>query len=287
MIDERKYKKGTRRRERVEIKGNPYNHLMNYPMNEVKEKIIYFLYDMRAAKTSQLARYLGYSSPYIRKILRDLYENRLVYRDFPTISRKKHGSSEGIYFLDNQGAFFIAADNGLEKKDVSWDPRDNVVSLGAIKHTLDITEIRTCMEEKSNDIRIDEFIGERKHGMITFESQGEEITFNPDSKISLIKKVGDKLARVTFFLEYDRNTESLRSFLEKIRVYERFYKSEKFKRLFGSIHPAILIITNHERRTEKLKDLVKENKIENIKYYFDTLNEDFRENPFKFLDNQG
>lgn len=285
MNEEKKYNKGTRRRERVEIKGNPYNHLMNYPMNEAKEKIIYFLYDMRTARTGQISRYLGCSAPYTRKLLKDLYENRLVYRDFPTINRKKHGSSEGIYFLDNQGAFFIAADNGLEKKDVSWDPRDNVISLGAIKHTLDITEIRTCMEEKNKDLIVDEFIGERKLGMINFQSQGEDIAFNPDSKIDLIKKVGDKLARVTFFLEYDRSTESLKSFLEKIRVYERFYKSDKFKKLFKNIHPAILIITNHERRTEKLRDLIMENKIENIKYYFDTLDQSFRENPFRFLEN--
>lgn len=284
MNEEKKYKKGTRRRERVEIKGNPYNHLMNYPMGELKEKIVYFLYDMRAARTSQIARYTRYSLDYIRRILLDMYENKLVFRDFPIKRGKKYGSGEGIYFLDNQGAFFIAADNGLEKKDVNWDPRDNVVSLGSVKHTLDIAEIRTCMEEKGIDIRVDEFIGERKLGMITFESNGEDISFNPDSKINLIKKIGNRLARVTFFLEYDRSTESLQSFLEKIRVYEKFYRSEKITEMFGKVHPAVLIITNHENRTEKLKNLITENKKEDIKYYFDTLDDGFKENPFKFLE---
>lgn len=279
-----KYKRGTRRRERVEIKGNPYNHLMNYPMNAVKERVIYFLYDMRAAKTTQLVRYLGYSSNYVRDILRDMYENRLIYRDYPPISRKKYGSGEGVYFLDNQGAFFIAADNGLEKKDINWDPRDNVVSLGAIKHSIDITEIRTCMEEKKGEIAIDEFIGERGIGKITFNFHGDEIYFNPDGRIKLLKNMGDKLARISFFLEYDRSTETLGTFLEKIRIYEEFYRSEAIKEMYGKVYPAILIVSNHKTRTQRIKEVIMENKVENIKYYFDTLDEDFKKNPFRFLD---
>jgi len=282
--DEKKYKNGTRRRKRVEIKGNPYNHLMNYPMNEIKERIVYFLYDMRVAKTSQIERYTGYSLDYTRKTLLDLFENRLVYRDFPKISGKKYGSSEGIYFLDNQGAFFIAANNGLEKKDISWDPRDNVVSLGAVKHSLDITEIRVCMEQCEN-LTVDEFIGERRLGRISFESDGEEIVFNPDSKITLSKKLPDgKIAKISFFLEYDRSTESLNSFLDKIRVYEAFYRSNKITELYGKIHPAILIVTNHPNRTTKLRELIEANKIENIKYYYSTLDENFKEKPFSFLE---
>ncbi len=284
MEDEKKYKNGTRRRKRVEIKGNPYNHLMNYPMNEIKERIVYFLYDMRVAKTSQIERYTGYSLDYTRKTLLDLFENRLVYRDFPKISGKKYGSSEGIYFLDNQGAFFIAANNGLEKKDISWDPRDNVVSLGAVKHSLDITEIRVCMEQCEN-LTVDEFIGERRLGRISFESDGEEIVFNPDSKITLSKKLPDgKIAKISFFLEYDRSTESLNSFLDKIRVYEAFYRSNKITELYGKIHPAILIVTNHPNRTTKLRELIEANKIENIKYYYSTLDENFKEKPFSFLE---
>lgn len=275
--------KGTRRLERVEIKGNPYNHLMNYSMNELKEKIIYFLYDMRVAKTSQLTRYLGYSSNYTREMLKDMYVNFLVYRDYPPIKRGRYGSGEGVYFLDNQGAFFISADNGIEKRDVNWDPRDNVVSIGAVKHSLDITEIRVCMEENAQNIRVAEFLGERKMGQINFEYQGEEMSFKPDGKITLIKKMGDKTAKLSFLLEYDRSTESLKTFLDKIRTYEKFYMSKKSKEMFENIHPAVLIVSDNEIRTEKLKRLVLDNKEQPIKYYFETLDKKFRSNPFEFL----
>lgn len=276
-------RKGKRRRERIEIKGNPYAYLMNYPMNEVKEKIIYFLYDMRVATTSQIARYLNLSKDYTRKLLKELYENRLVYRDFPSIKKGKYGSGEGVYFLDNQGAFFIAADKGIEKREVNWDPRDNVVSLGAVKHSLDITEIRTCMEEQSKEIKVEEFFGERQVGRIDFICEGEELSFNPDGRISLIKKLDKKVARITFFLEYDRNTETINTFMEKIRIYEKFYRTGKLNQLFGNVHPAILVISNNENRTKRLKEVIDENKVENIKYYFDTLDKEFMKNPFRFL----
>lgn len=274
--------KGKRRRERIEIKGNPYYYLMEYPMNRTKEKIIHFLYDMRVAKTSQLTRYTGYSINYMREILRDMYENRLIYRNFPSIQNQKYGSGEAVYFLDNQGAFFLAADNNVEKKDIAWDPRDNVVSLGAIRHSLDITEIRTCMEEYKGELLVDKFIGERRVGRINFEFQGETISFNPDGHIVLKKQLQGKIARIFFLLEYDRGTESLKTFLKKIREYEKFFKSEKIKEM--GIHPGVLIITNHKLRTERLKKLIIENKIEDIKYYFHTLDEEFSKNPFKFLE---
>ncbi|WP_026895923.1 replication-relaxation family protein [Clostridiisalibacter paucivorans] len=283
----KKYKNGTRNRERVEIKGNPYLHLMNYPMNQIKEDIIYFLYDMRAATTRQIIRYTGYSGNYIRSVLRNMYENRLVHRDFPYIKkRSKPGSGEGVYFLDNQGAFFIAANKGLEKKEVNWDPRDNVVSLGAIKHTLDIAEIRVCMEN-SQEFKVKEFLGERRLGRISFQYEGGEIVFNPDSKIEILKKLPDgKLAKILLLLEYDRSTESLKSFAEKIQNYEKFYRSKKINEIFENIHPAVLIVSNHKTRTEKLKALVEKTKVENIKYYFTTLDENFKNNPFSFLLNE-
>ncbi|MTI68079.1 MAG: hypothetical protein FH753_15970 [Firmicutes bacterium] len=277
-------KRGTRRLERVEIKGNPYNHLMEYSMNVTKEKIIRFLYDMRVAKTSQIARVMEQSKDYTRKNLKDLYINRLVYRDFPPIQKEKYGSAEGVYFLDNQGAFFLAADSGIEKKEVNWDPRDNVVSLGAVKHSLDITEIRTCMEEYKSDLSVDRFIGERRIGRINYIYQGEEINFNPDAYIILKKKLEGKIARISFFLEYDRGTESFKTFLRKIRDYEKFYRSEKIKEMYGT-HPGVLIITNHKLRTDRIKKLIMKNKVEDIKYYFATLDEDYKEDPFCFLAN--
>lgn len=276
-------KKGTRRLERVEIKGNPYNHLMNYPMNMVKEKIIYFLYDMRVATTSQLVRCLKYSANYVRENLSDMYINQLVYRDFPLIKRGKHGSSEAVYFLDNQGAYFLAANNGLEKREVAWDPRDNVVSIGAVRHSLDITEIRVCMEENSKDIKVHEFLGERRIGQIVFQYQGVDYTFKPDGRIVLYKKENEKLAKLSFYLEYDRGTESLKTFLAKIKTYEKFYSSKKINELYKNIHPAILIITNHPNRTNKLKELIEKYASSEINYYFKTLDDKFKKNPFDFL----
>lgn len=274
MLEEIKYKKGTRRRERVEIKGNPYYHIMKYNMTKLRHDIIYFLYDMRIATIEQLGRkFSGYSMNWIRRNLRDLYENGFIYRKFMNASR---GSNGGIYYLDNIGAFYIAADREIEKTEVKWDPRDNSVGVEKSNHTISITEIRVILEEIeiTEKFKLIKFIGERQVGRIKCDSEGEIMEFNPDAEI--IIQQGEYQS--FFFLEYDSGTEGAEKIADKIRRYEQFYRSKEIKLLYP-VEPEVLIICESEFSEHRFRKIIKQKKtLPELKFYITTM-EKFKGNP--------
>lgn len=282
MDDEvKKYKKGTRRRERVEVKGNPYYHIMKYNMTKLRHEIIMFLYEMRIATIDQIRRkFNNYSLVWIRKNLLDLYENGFVYRKFMHMNS---GSSGGTYYLDNMGAFYIAANQGVEKNDIRWNVRDQAIGVDKSSHTISITEIRVILEEtdKPDRFRILKFVGERHVGRIKFISQGEPMEFNPDGEII----ISDGKYQSFFFLEYDTGTESLGKIKDKIKKYEKFYRSEEIKNLYP-VDPEVLVICENELSEYRFKRAIKDEKaLDELNFYITTIKK-FKNDPFGkcFLD---
>jgi hypothetical protein len=269
------YKPGSRRRKRVEIDGNPYYHIMKYNMTKLRHEIIMFLYEMRIATVDQIGRkFKQYSLDWIRRNLLDLYENGFIFRKFMHINR---GSSGGIYYLDNIGAFYIAADKGVEKNDIKWSARDNVIGVDKSSHTISITEIRVILEEtdKPDGFEILKFVGERHVGRIKFISQGESMEFNPDGEVI----ISDGEYQSFFFLEYDTGTESIGKLEDKIEKYEKFYRSEEIKKLYP-VDPEVLVICENELSEHRFKKAIKGTKaIKELKFYISTVKK-FKDDPF-------
>lgn len=279
--EKKKYKKGTRRRERVEIKGNVYYHIGQYNMTQLKHGIVYFLYEMRIATIDQIGRkFSNYSLDWIRRNLKDLYENAFIFRKFMHLNK---GSSGGIYYLDNIGAYYIAADRGVDKSEVKWDPRDNAVGVDKSNHTISITEIRVILEEvaKPDHFKLLKFVGERQVGRIKFESEGEVMEFNPDAEII----IQDGEYQSFYFLEYDSGTESLDKITDKIIKYEKFYRSKEIKILYP-VEPEVLVICENEFSEHRFRKTIKKVKsMPELKFFITTM-EKFRNGPLRncFLD---
>lgn len=270
----KKYKQGTRRRERVEITGNPYHFIMKYNMTQLKHEIIMFLYEMRIATVDQICRkFPELSQRWIKQNLMDLYVNGFIYRKFMHMFR---GSGGGIYYLDNLGAFYIAANEGIDKNDVNWDPRDNAVGVEKSGHTISITEIRIILEEAQNNntFKVLKFIGSRQVGRIKYSFQGEQLEFTPDAEI-VIQNDGYLFY---YFLEYDTGTETPKKIEEKLRRYEMFYSSEDIKTLYP-VEPEVLVICENEVSEHRFKKVLKQKKaIRDLKFYIALL-ERFRNDP--------
>lgn len=277
----KKYKRGTRRRERVEITGNPYHFIMKYNMTQLKHEIIMFLYEMRIATVEQLYRkFSQYSPRWIRENLMDLYENNFIYRKYMHMFR---GSGGGIYYLDNLGAFYIAANEEIEKKDVNWDPRDNAVGIEKSGHTISITEIRVILEEiqRKDRFKLLKFVGSRQVGRIKYIFQGEQLEFTPDAEI-IIQNDGYMFY---YFLEYDTGTETPKKIEEKLKRYEMFYSSEEIKVLYP-VEPAVLVICENEISEHRFKKVLKQKKsLKELKFYICGM-EKFKNNPlgYSFID---
>lgn len=272
--------KGKRNRERIEVKGNVYTFISRYDMTFFKDEIIKLLYDIRVISTNQLLRIYGdrYSARWIRSVLQNLYEHNFVFRKF-TLSNEK-GSRDAVYFLDRIGALYLANEIKTEFKNLKWSPADNAIGPDALKHTIDITEIRTSMEEHSRQYgaELRKFIGERRIGRIKFLKDDNELEFNPDAEIILAYQ--GKL--LLYLLEYDTGSESKSMIEEKIEKYEAFYSSKEFKE-FYPIHPHILIIGSDAARTQRLKMWIdNKRRLTEMNYLFANLG-DVSRDPFGYI----
>lgn len=271
--------KGKRRRGRAEIKGDPYEFIFKSGINQNDNyaKIIELIFDVRVASTSQIKEYLGLSSTAVRKYLQYLYENNFLYRIFPKVEK---GSSEGYYFLDSMGAFYLAAVNEVAKRDFPWSQKENLIGIDKLQHTLGITQVRIALEQ-SEEIEVTKFYGEKRTGRREFTDMNDRYVINPDAEINIRFQVdGKKFARV-LLLEYDRGTEELFKIREKLDKYIKYYGSSEFKQCYDN-YPALVILSDGETSERRFTAAIEERKIElqekKISVYFSSYG-DFLTNP--------
>lgn len=273
-----KAKKGRRRLERKEIKGDPYEFISKYQMSISKDQVLRLLYDMRIAKVSHIQRHLGTSQRWTQQILADLYVNNFVYRKFAMVSS---GSAEGMYFLDSMGAFYLAMANDMTRREFPWLSKDNAVAPEKTQHTLAITEIRLAIEEatrKRNDIELRKFWGEKRSGRRRFESQKQVQEISMDSELELLYEICGKKYLETLFLEYDSGYEDIRQIKDKIIRYDQYYESKEFKERYQT-EPDIIIICENELSMRRFVTVI-ENVSKDKRRFWICLNKDVLRDPF-------
>ncbi len=265
-------KKGRRRLERLEIKGDPYDFIAKYNMNTSKAATLKFLYEMRLARTSQIQRHLGISYRATQRLLSELYVANFVFRKFSRVDR---GSAEGIYFLDTMGAFYLAQANSMARKELLWSQRDNAVAPERTDHALSITEIRLALEEAGKStgaIELIKFHGEKRSGRRRFSVLDGDQEISMDAEIELILNIQGKKYLETVFLEFDLGFEDIRQIREKIMRYENFYCSKEFQEQYQT-QPEVVIICTNEIAMRRFSKVILELSAVQNRYFIGLLDE--------------
>lgn len=271
-------KQGRRRLERIEVKGDPYEFISRFPMSLAQDQILRFLYDMRIAKVTQIQAHLKLSQRWTQQLLSELYRNGFVFRKFAMVDK---GSSEGIYFLDSMGAYYLANSYEMTRRDFPWSHKDNAVAPEKTNHTLSITAIRLAVECSCNirsGIKLIKFWGERRSGRRSFSVHKEQLEISMDAEIDLLLEIEGSKYLETVFIEYDSGFEDIRQIREKIKRYDQYYASKEFSDQYQTI-PSILIVCENEISMRRFTRAIQDSSSEKSKYWIGLM-EDVLEDPF-------
>jgi len=170
--------------------------------------------------TTQLARlyFPGVTSDAVRKSLRRLADAGYL------VSHREHQLAESLHGVGTKGKGVLEA-KGLSADVVRTPPRQS-------EHLIGLNDIRVAVETGSLHVA---------YFFASWEVQalGWPHPLIPDAVLGL------RLPnRQTFFLEYDRGTETLATFTKKLRFYE--------EGLFGIRFRAVLVIADGSGRLETL-----------------------------------
>jgi hypothetical protein len=266
---------------RVRIDKNDITEsfVTNFRINKKQHKIIMLVYQMTSITATQISKILDIKVTYLRNILRKLYDNAFIDRQFEIV-QSGEGSGAAIYFLDYAGKIYVAGALNISYRDVKWRKNDNLLHNIKLNHTLGIAELRadfTMAIEKRDDIGLEEWKSEKEIGWLNFKVDNKDYTFSMDGFISISKTENEQTYLYDFFIEFDR-TMSSKDFAKKFVYYEMYKKSSHYKEKF-EIYPRVLIITNTRKKAELIKNRLDKRKNElNIKYFIRAI-DDFKRDP--------
>lgn len=133
--------------------------------------------------------------------------------------------------------------------------RNRMKSFSSLSHGLEIVEfyigLKEALESKGGEIVV--WLGEWE-ARYQFEWGGHRLTLTPDG-YCLWAVSGKEGA---FFLEWDRGTESMRRFSQKMTRYEAYYRVRAYRNHLGEmgLKPRLLIVAPDDRREKKLADWI-------------------------------
>ncbi len=129
--------------------------------------------------------------------------------------------------------------------------RRRIESLAAFAHGLETVDFYVALKEalESRGGRIVTWLGESQ-ARYQFAWQGRHLLFSPDAYC--LWALGDEEG--TFFLEWDRGTESMTRFSQKLDRYQAYYQVRAYHDHLGEmgLRPRLLIVVPDERRESKL-----------------------------------
>lgn len=273
--------RGRRRLERATLKGDPYQFIVRSDIQNSKHggRIIEFIYDVRVASRRQIQEYLGVKDARAKHILSGLFVDMFLFRVFPKVDK---GSSEGYYFLDSMGAFYLSGIYEVPKKEILWSSKENLIGIDKLKHTLGVTEIRIALEKeirKMDRVSLVQFWGEKRTGRRQFFSDDIEYGLNPDAEVIIRYPIEKKIYLKRFFFEFDRGTEDLNKITDKLRKYTKYYSSEEFDNRYSK-KPVLVILCEGETSRLRIEKAI--SKVEqdlNFSLYIADFDE-FLNNPF-------
>lgn len=200
---------------------------------------LHFRKDGRLASTQAVCRRL-----------RILTERGYVSRVRLPVTR---GSGPYVYWPGKGAIGVLDKDDSARARRIM--KRNRVKSFSSLSHGLEIVEfhiqLKEALEGRGGEIVV--WLGEWE-ARYRFEWGGRRLTLSPDA--CCLWALGNKEG--TFFLEWDRGTESMTRFSQKLTRYEAYYRLRAYRNHVGEmgLRPRLLIVVPDERRERKLVDWI-------------------------------
>jgi len=195
--------------------------------------------------------------PYLRKLYHGYYVDRIEY---PTYG---FGRNPAIYKLDKMGVQLLER---LGYRDISIPNQKH-----QIPHTLGLADIRISITQHIKAMGWNllqwksEYDFHREYHKVRLPNYKQSVSLKPDGYF--VVELPNKRVS-TFFLEFDRDTENLGTFIKKVRCYIEFLKSQQYSKIYG--YPGFRVLTVVEDKARRrLQNLIHEiAKVERIKRRF-------------------
>lgn len=178
------------------------------------------------------------------------------YLDRPKVQKAANlASSHVVYSLDRKGAETLAKD-AQERQGILRRLQELKHTSPLIAHALMISQFRVCLTlalksrpsvklirwTQGNDLKV------------LLRHRGENPELVPDAFFIL----DTSEFKYPCFLEADRGTMTEERFVNKLRLYWRHYREDRFNKTLGISHFRVLTITPNEKRAENLCRAAKE-----------------------------
>jgi len=211
--------------------------------------------ESRFLNTEQiLALHPGGRRNFLRR-LAAMYD--LGYLDRPKVqSRSKLPSSHIVYSLGKQGVEAVFGDAG-QYQAVLRRLREIERSLPLIAHALMISQFKVCLTlatRKRDDLTLDRWLQGYDLKYSLKGRHGENPELVPDAFFVL----GYNGYEYPVFLEVDRGTMTEERFVNKLKLYWRWWREERIKDTLGFTNFRVITVTPYETRSENLRIASKE-----------------------------
>ena len=166
-------------------------------------------------------------------------------------SRSKLPSSHIIYSLGKKGAEVVYG-NSEQFQGILRRMREIERSLPLIAHALMISQFRTCLTlaiRKRDNLKLHQWLQgyDLKSALRGLHGQNPELV--PDAFFVL----DTKEYKYPVFLEADRGTMTEERFVNKLKLYWRWWREERIKESLGFTSFSVITITPNETRSENLR----------------------------------
>lgn len=200
--------------------------------------------DFRVMRQDQVQRLLFPSRNTAQDRLRRLWEHGYLKRLWlPSTGGIQ--TSPILYALDRRGADLLKREFGYDQSRLRWSPR-KAPSHTFLEHTLGLSEIRLGVHLacQPDDYALGEWQDEKgiKADFDRVQVSRQWVAVVPDAYFVVAVPQGN----LHFFLEYDRGSETLRTFRKKVAAYHAYCRDPRCKTRFGTTRIRVLTVIEGE-----------------------------------------
>lgn len=214
-------------------------------------EICEFLLQNRITTREQIMWWLGLKRQTVDEYLRDLFKHHYVYRrPLPTIT---DGRNPLVYSLDKYGKDLLSrhgyGDVYVPKKNTSPQNLPHFLGLTEIMMRLRRgAELTGC--ETLNEVPEHEHY--QDYDRVSLVGYRRPVALQPDWYF-VVRLPNKRVSN--FFIEFDRASENLKTFMTKIKCYTQFHKSGGYNKRYGAKGFRVLsVIEDTSRR--RLNNLI-------------------------------
>ena len=195
-------------------------------LTERDREIVWVLFEQQLLTTDQLTLLFFSSRRRAQDRLLFLYRYRVLDRFYPP-ARFGSGKPQAHWLLDEAGAILVAAQLGVERKKLGWQPRDDWGSHPQLAHRLEtnrfVTDlIAATLVERS--LGVTWWVGPREAAR-RLNVDEHLPSPRPDGAFEVVCPAGS----IECYLEWDRGTETRERLHDKLLAYLQMHELWDYK----------------------------------------------------------